>query len=168
LIAKLGSLGWILNLKKLSLKLSQQLENFDYLLETQTMTIKLSGTKLCNLYQLIHQHITSVSPIFPSDLQPFHENSDHNNWSVSSCALGTHMVYRYWAHKKANISINWCEMKAVQLALLTFPFLWDTSVLIYISNTISMAYLNKQGNSRAFHLMQLIIKFWRWCLHSSL
>ncbi|OAD77055.1 hypothetical protein PHYBLDRAFT_142568 [Phycomyces blakesleeanus NRRL 1555(-)] len=86
---KLGSLGWILNLKKLSLKLSQQLENFDYLLETQTMTIKLSGTKLCNLYQLIHQHITSVSPIFPSDLQPFHENSDHNNWSVSSPSIQT-------------------------------------------------------------------------------
>ncbi|KAL0085853.1 hypothetical protein F4703DRAFT_1736853, partial [Phycomyces blakesleeanus] len=50
-----------------------------------------------------------------------------------------------WNDQEASISINWREMKAVQLALQTFPSLQHTSILVRTDNTTSLSYINKQG-----------------------
>jgi hypothetical protein len=54
-------------------------------------------------------------------------------------------VQGLWTGEEAAQSINWREVKAIELTLLAFPHLRDTSVLICTDNTTAKAYINRQG-----------------------
>lgn len=55
----------------------------------------------------------------------------------------------HWTQKESQMSINWSELKAGQIALQTFSDLNNQTILIRTDNTMSMAYINnKQGGAQ--------------------
>ncbi|KAG1371925.1 hypothetical protein G6F61_011496 [Rhizopus arrhizus] len=73
-------------------------------------------------------------------------------------------AHGYWNHEESQMSINWRELKAAQIALQLHPNLRNKTVLIRTDNTTSMAYINKQGGTRSFALVELATTLWKWCL----
>lgn len=84
------------------------------------------------------------------------------------CSWKQHRAHGFWTEEESNRSINWRELKAAQLALLTFPKLRNTTVLIRTDNTTSLSYINKQGGTRSLELMNLATTLWKWCLQNNL
>ncbi|KAG2171248.1 hypothetical protein INT43_004102 [Umbelopsis isabellina] len=78
------------------------------------------------------------------------------------------VVQGLWTAEERSQSINWREPKAIELALLAFPSLRDTSFLIRTDNTTAKAYINRQGGTRSLSLSQLTTKIWNSCLQRNL
>jgi hypothetical protein len=81
---------------------------------------------------------------------------------------GKQRAHGYWAPQEATQSINWRELKAVHLALKTFPIPTNSTILIRTDNTTSLSYINKQGGTRSLPLMELATKVWNWCLSKNI
>jgi hypothetical protein len=100
-------------------------------------------------------------------------NHEHTIY-VDASDKGWGGVYRQksvqglWTGEEAAQSINWRELKAIELTLLAFPHLRDTSVLIRTDNTTAKAYINRQGGTRSLSLSQLASTIWTNCLQRNL
>ena len=69
-----------------------------------------------------------------------------------------------WSVKEQGTRINILELKACQLALLTFyKDLGNVHVLIFMDNTTSCAYINKFGGKTA-ELDEIAREIWLWCV----
>ena len=81
------------------------------------------------------------------------------------CSWKTHRAHGYWwTAQKADQSINWRELKAVNLALKTFQVPQNPTTLIRTDNTTSLSYINKQDRTRSLLLMELATEVWNWRL----
>jgi hypothetical protein len=58
-------------------------------------------------------------------------------------------VQGLWTQEEAGQSINWRELKAIDLALRSFANLHHTTVLIRTDNTTAKAYVNRQGGTKS-------------------
>lgn len=74
------------------------------------------------------------------------------------------VVHGRWTQEEAKESINWRELKAIQLTLQAFPHLQDTTILFRSDNTTATAYVNKQGGTRSQRLSHLATDIWEKCL----
>lgn len=78
------------------------------------------------------------------------------------------VVQGTWTQAEAQQSINWRELKAVQLTLQSFPTLCHTTILIRSDNTTAVSYINKQGGTRSETLSKLATSIWEMCLQRHL
>jgi hypothetical protein len=77
-------------------------------------------------------------------------------------------VQGLWTPDESAQSINWRELKAIELTVLAFPNLHDTTVLVRTDNTTAKAYVNRQGGTRSLPLSQLASKIWNYCIQRNL
>jgi hypothetical protein len=238
LLQTLNSLGWLINYQKSQLNPSQVLDHLGFQLDSQSMTIRLPGSKIRDLRRSIREVLknsTTQTPrrihsltmrikaatlaIFPANLHTqalmyFKNNvvknvrdwdktyplpqacltelrwwlSNLSQWNGRSLLPQTpehcifvdasdkgwggvfqdRVVQGLWTADERVQSINWRELKAIELTLLAFPNLHDTSVLIRTDNTTAKAYINRQGGTRSLSLSQLATKIWNSCLQRNL
>lgn len=68
--------------------------------------------------------------------------------------MGTHMAQGQWTQEEANRSINWLELRAIRLVLLSFQqYIADQHVLVLTDNITAKAHVNRQGGTRSRDLM---------------
>lgn len=77
-------------------------------------------------------------------------------------------VQGVWSHAEASESINWRELKAIELTLQSFRSLRNSTILIRSDNTTATAYINKQGGTRSQSLSRLATSIWEMCLKRGL
>jgi hypothetical protein len=236
-LCQLRQLGWLINLKKSNLQPSQTLDHLGFQLDSQSMTIRLPGTKIrdlrrsiqtvltntCQTPRMIHSLTMRIKAamiaIFPANLRTqalmYFKNSSvkkNKDWDlpialppdclqelkwwlknlskwngrslltqtpthtmyVDASNLGWGGVYRnqsvqgLWSTEEAAESINWRELKAIDLTLRTFSELTNTTILIRTDNTTAKAYVNRQGGTRSRKLNQLATMIWERCLRQGL
>jgi hypothetical protein len=237
LLRMLKSLGWLINSQKSQLNPSQVLDHLGFQLDSQSMTIRLPGSKIRDLRRSIREVLSNTiqTPrrihsltmrikaatlaVFPANLQTqalmFFKNKmvknqrDWDNefplpqdcltelrwwltnlsqWNGRSLLPQTpehcifvdasdkgwggvfqnQVVQGLWAAQEKDQSINWRELKAIELTLLTFPHLQDTSVLIRTDNTTAKSYINRQGGTRSVALSRLATSIWNSCIQRNL
>jgi hypothetical protein len=61
-------------------------------------------------------------------------------------------------------SINWRELKAIELVLKSLPQLVNTTIMTRTDNTTAKSYINKQGGTRSRQLSKLATQIWEMCL----
>jgi hypothetical protein len=84
------------------------------------------------------------------------------------CSWNKQRAHGYWTPLEAAQSINWRELKAVHLALKTFPIPANSTILIRTDSTTSLSYINKQGGTRSLSLLNLATEVWNWCLNKNI
>lgn len=73
-------------------------------------------------------------------------------------------VQGVWSHEEVSESINWRELKAIELTLQSFRSLKNCTILIRSDNTTATSYINKQGGTRSQSLSRLATSIWEMCL----
>jgi hypothetical protein len=92
---------------------------------------------------------------------------DASNLGWGGSYQGT-TVQGLWTQEEAGQSINWRELKAIDLTLRSFTDLQHTTVLIRTDNTTAKAYVNRQGGTKSQKLNQLATNIWERCLRNGL
>ena len=69
-----------------------------------------------------------------------------------------------WSKNQRRMSINWLELKAIQLSLIYFlPQIKGRLLMILTDNTTAVACIRRQGTLRSDPLMQLSKKILEFC-----
>ena len=105
---------------------------------------------------------TSLEVILP-DLSLWSDASD-TGWGAH---LGEKVASGLWGESEAKQSINWRELRAVHLALVSFTEeLTGSSVALFVDNSTAVSYLKNQGgtfsrslNAEAQTILRLAEKF---------
>ena len=96
-----------------------------------------------------------------------HTDASLKGWGAFNKSSGC-KTEGQWSMEEQNLHINILELKACQLALLSFcKDLKNTYVRVYMDNTTSVAYINKFGGKSA-ELDTLAREIWLWCLDKSI
>jgi hypothetical protein len=77
-------------------------------------------------------------------------------------------VQGVWSHDEVCESINWRELKAIELTLQSFRWLKNSTILVRSDNTAATTYINKQGGIRSHSLSRLATSIWEMCLKRGL
>ena len=73
-----------------------------------------------------------------------------------------------WSVNEQTLHINILELKACQLALLSFcKELSNTHLQVFMDNTTNVSYINKFGG-KSSELITLACEIWLWCLERSI
>ena len=59
--------------------------------------------------------------------------------------------------------MNWLELEAIKLALVTFKLLVGNNILVMCDNKMAVVYINKQGGTRLKCLFLLAKSILLWC-----
>ena len=80
--------------------------------------------------------------------------------------LGSSTASGRWPNSAEGKSINWLELKAVQLCLRQFaPQVQSQVVQLFSDNSTVVSHINKQGGARSSSLSNLACKILVWCSH---
>ena len=99
-------------------------------------------------------------PLDRSDQLTLWTDASELGWGAHLDSLQTRGV---WDPEQKKRHINWLEMKAVQLALISFlPQVEGKNVLIRTDNSTVVAYINKEGGTRSLPLCLLTWEIFSW------
>ena len=107
-------------------------------------------------------HLTpGVSLEVPAPDAHLYTDASNAGWGAS---LDVERVSGLWSVSEAQQSINWRELRAVELSLLALSHqLQDQIVALFSDNTTAVSYLRKAGGTRSEDLNSLAQRILRFC-----
>ena len=118
------------------------------------------------LWWMDRRNTTKGTPIgqFIPDLS-IYTDSSKDAWGAHIEMSSSMTVSQSWKDHEKKLHINVLELKAIYLSLLHFQnILKNKKVMICSDNTTAIAYLNKQGGTKNWVLVQLSLKIMTWAL----
>lgn len=131
--------------------------NFDHFMKISTETKALIQWWICNIAESFKK-VTQKPP-----QMVLYTDASLKGWGAFNKSSGS-KTGGQWSVDEQNLHINILELKACQLALLSFcKDIENTHVRIFMDNTTSCAYINKLGG-KTNELDTLAREIWFWCL----